>query len=224
MSHYCRDVQLFHNKFGLEIPSDFTFLNRNVFDFRVKFFYEELTEYVDSCSANDLGTAVDSLIDLVYITCGTALFHGIGFDKFDEILDFDHKAAGLESPNLTPTGNPHFLTPADNSSFIANINSNIEMYIDASEVNNADIIKRALASIYLNCMFASTKMDLTNEQWDEMWADVQRANMSKERATSATQSKRSSTLDVFKPEGWIPPRTEELIASYLRINNGTIEA
>jgi predicted HAD superfamily Cof-like phosphohydrolase len=95
------------------------------------------------------------------------------------------------------------------------IEKNISDYTDAYTVHSEKKIKTALASLYLNCLFASTQMDLTNEQWDTMWADVQRANMSKERATSATQSKRKSTYDIIKPEGWVPPRTEELIRQYM---------
>lgn len=43
--------------------------------------------------------------------------------------------------------------------------------------------------------------------WEELWADVQRANMAKERATSAAdpRSKRSHSLDVVKPAGWVGP-------------------
>lgn len=41
--------------------------------------------------------------------------------------------------------------------------------------------------------------------WDDIWAEIQRANMQKERASSASQSSRGSSLDVVKPEGWKPP-------------------
>jgi len=41
--------------------------------------------------------------------------------------------------------------------------------------------------------------------WEELWDEVQRANMAKERATSAAASKRSSAFDVINPEGWTPP-------------------
>lgn len=39
------------------------------------------------------------------------------------------------------------------------------------------------------------------------WAEVQRANMAKERASGAgdVRSKRKNALDVVKPEGWTPP-------------------
>lgn len=41
--------------------------------------------------------------------------------------------------------------------------------------------------------------------WPMLWSEVQRANMAKERATSASQSKRGTALDVIKPEGWKGP-------------------
>lgn len=41
--------------------------------------------------------------------------------------------------------------------------------------------------------------------WPRLWAEVQRANMTKERAASASQSKRGSALDIIKPTGWVGP-------------------
>lgn len=44
--------------------------------------------------------------------------------------------------------------------------------------------------------------------WEELWDDVQRANMAKVRAASdGSDSKRGSAWDVVKPEGWVPPDT-----------------
>lgn len=54
-------------------------------------------------------------------------------------------------------------------------------------------------------------------QWGAGWMAVQQANMAKERATSAEQSKRGSAFDVVKPEGWQPPeKTLEEILSWLK--------
>lgn len=47
--------------------------------------------------------------------------------------------------------------------------------------------------------------------WRQGFAEVQRANMSKVRATSAEQSTRGSTLDVVKPEGFRPPNIIEVL-------------
>jgi hypothetical protein len=43
--------------------------------------------------------------------------------------------------------------------------------------------------------------------WQQLWDEVQRANLAKERATSAAdeRSTRGHSLDVVKPTGWTPP-------------------
>lgn len=42
--------------------------------------------------------------------------------------------------------------------------------------------------------------------WQELWNEVQRANMTKVRAAAdGSNSKRGSSFDVIKPEGWEPP-------------------
>jgi predicted HAD superfamily Cof-like phosphohydrolase len=50
--------------------------------------------------------------------------------------------------------------------------------------------------------------------WDELWADVQRANMAKVRAESADQSKRGTTYDVVKPAGWVPPQGARILERF----------
>ncbi len=53
--------------------------------------------------------------------------------------------------------------------------------------------------------------------FDEAWAEVQRANMSKERATSADDPRntRPHALNVVKPEGWKAPDHEPAIVAAL---------
>jgi predicted HAD superfamily Cof-like phosphohydrolase len=49
--------------------------------------------------------------------------------------------------------------------------------------------------------------------WDDLFAEVQRANLSKERATSASdgRSTRGHSLDVVKPIGFVPPRIIDVL-------------
>lgn len=49
--------------------------------------------------------------------------------------------------------------------------------------------------------------------WPELFAEVQRANMTKERASGShdKRSIRSHSLDVVKPEGFVPPRIVEVL-------------
>lgn len=50
--------------------------------------------------------------------------------------------------------------------------------------------------------------------WTEGWDAVQRANMTKERATRADQSERGGTWDVIKPEGWTPPDIKQILRDH----------
>lgn len=50
--------------------------------------------------------------------------------------------------------------------------------------------------------------------FDEAWDEVQRANMSKERAERKEQSLRGSTYDVIKPEGWMPPDVAGILSRH----------
>lgn len=45
--------------------------------------------------------------------------------------------------------------------------------------------------------------------WKDLWDDVQRANMAKVPGTTH----RGHRVDVCKPPGWVPPHTEEILAS-----------
>ena len=48
---------------------------------------------------------------------------------------------------------------------------------------------------------------------DELWDEVQRANMDEVRAKSADESKRDSRLDVVKPSGWRGPDITRVLQS-----------
>lgn len=51
--------------------------------------------------------------------------------------------------------------------------------------------------------------------WEELWADVQAANMRKVRAKrDGSDSARGSGWDVVKPPGWQPPATDKILVKY----------
>jgi predicted HAD superfamily Cof-like phosphohydrolase len=112
-------VKEFHNKFAVPEAEAPSLLGGEMYNFRVKFMKEELDEYCEATAAGDLLLAADALIDLSYVTLGTAAIMGL--------------------------------------------------------------------------------------PWAKHFAEVQRANMSKERALRKGDSKRGSTFDVIKPEGWKAP-------------------
>lgn len=51
--------------------------------------------------------------------------------------------------------------------------------------------------------------------FDHLWAEVHDANMRKERATHAGQSKRRHSFDVIKPPGWTPPNIEQILKDHM---------
>ena len=63
-----------------------------------------------------------------------------------------------------------------------------------------DLVYVALGTAYLHGF-----------DFDEAWRRVHEANMKKVRAEVATDSKRGSTFDVVKPDGWAPPDLSDLV-------------
>lgn len=56
---------------------------------------------------------------------------------------------------------------------------------------------------------------LAGYPWEELWNDVQRANMAKVRSFSVeATSDRGGKWDVIKPKGWQPPHTAEILAEH----------
>lgn len=51
------------------------------------------------------------------------------------------------------------------------------------------------------------------DSWNDLWSEVQKANMSKVRATNKDDSKRGSSLDVIKPKGWIAPDHSKILGN-----------
>lgn len=56
-----------------------------------------------------------------------------------------------------------------------------------------------------------------SEVFHEAWRRVQTANMAKVRAQTADESKRDSTFDVVKPQGWTPPDHHDLVRDHAHI-------
>ena len=88
---------------------------------------------------------------------------------------------------------------------------------EEAEVDHAQAFDALLDLVYV----AHGTAHLLGYPWREGWDLVQRANMSKVRAQKdGSDSKRGSSFDVVKPEGWTPPDIEGLLRDYgWSINN-----
>lgn len=87
--------------------------------------------------------------------------------------------------------------------------------------NKVDLAAAGDALVDLNYVSLGTA-HLMGLPFDEMWREVQRANMSKVRASGSDdpRSKRSHSLDVVKPVDFVPPNHEPILELAKRHNNG----
>lgn len=115
-----------------------------------------------------------------------------------------HRQFGLD--NTLEGCQPRLLEPD-----VANFRSDF-MSEELHEFNVAvaarDLPKMADALVDLVYVALGTA-HLAGLPWEELFTEVQRANMTKQRAANAEESRaatgRGHHLDVIKPEGWTPP-------------------
>lgn len=128
--------------------------------------------------------------------------HGMPFrvirlpSSFEDVKAF-HRKFGLIDPEV-----PQFLTAEEfqfRSGFLA---EELDEFCKAH--TTGDLVKAAdsLVDLAYVALGTSARMGLPH---DEVHQIVHAANMKKKRAQNVDESKRGSTLDVVKPEGWEPP-------------------
>lgn len=129
---------------------------------------------------------------------------------YEDVRAF-HVKFGL--PHFGENDNPHLLS-ADVDKFRANfMQEELDEYKEA--VAQGDLAKAADALVDLVYVALGTA-HMMHIPFNACWEEVQRANMSKERATSADdeRSKRKSTLDIVKPDGWTTPDINSILEAH----------
>lgn len=155
-------------------------------DFKLRYdrLLEELNEFNEATTPWD---KLDALVDACYIAMGTLYLYESDKAKlyYGYVIPF---IPGVETPapELYPTlPNFHWL-----------------------------VTKNSLESHMQGCFwlisFILQWCGLNRWKFDEAWDRVHAANMAKERATSADQSKHGSAQDIIKPEGWTAPDHRDL--------------
>jgi predicted HAD superfamily Cof-like phosphohydrolase len=92
----------------------------------------------------------------------------------------------------------------------------VEEFITAQEKAHADPtefahraeVLDALVDVVYCCIAYAA---LSGYDFDEAWRRVHEANMQKRLAKHSSESKRGSSLDIVKPEGWQPPNLRDLV-------------
>jgi predicted HAD superfamily Cof-like phosphohydrolase len=83
----------------------------------------------------------------------------------------------------------------------------LQEFQDAAMVQ--DLVKQADALVDL-VYFAIGTAVILGLPFQQLWDEVHRANMSKERGAT----KRGHAVDLMKPEGWTPPNIEEILTRF----------
>lgn len=81
MIDYLEMVKKFHAEFDIQIGKRPQNISRTAFARRLRLISEELSEYCLAVSSNDIIEIADALADLLYVTFGTAIEHGLPMDK-----------------------------------------------------------------------------------------------------------------------------------------------
>ena len=83
-----KDVYKFNNKIiNISQPVKPTVLNKERLLFALTAMYEELHEFTLACNQNNIGEALDAIIDLIYFAIGRAYELGITEQQFKKCWD-----------------------------------------------------------------------------------------------------------------------------------------
>lgn len=129
-------------------------------------------------------------------------------DTFGPLSNFEDVAAFHEKFGLRCDGGPAILD-SETSRFRLKFLEEELMEFRVSVISD-DLpgMADALVDLVYVAMGTAYMMGLP---WQQLWNEVQRANMSKVRANNVDESKRGSALDVIKPTGWKGPDIEGVL-------------
>lgn len=127
---------------------------------------------------------------------------------FTDVGDF-HRKFGLHTSDDAPGP-----TGAENDAELINFRIKFlseeleEFELGWDQDDHAQMADALIDLVYV----AMGTAHLLGYPWEQLWSDVQAANLAKERAASdGSNSKRGSSFDVVKPEGWTPPDTAAVL-------------
>lgn len=133
-----------------------------------------------------------------------------------DVGDF-HKKFGLHAVTETSRGSDAGPTGAEADEHLMEFRTKFmqeELDEFKKGYDEGDIAQMADALVDLAYVVFGTA-HLLGLPWDDLWNDVQRANMTKERAAAdGSNSKRGSSFDVVKPAGWVGPRTADILSAF----------
>ena len=136
--------------------------------------------------------------------------------NFDDVGKFHQKFGLPYAPTQSSICDyirrmPHHINKETQEYRLNFLQEEIEELIEAYRNGDLANIADALVDIVYVAMGTA---HLHNLPWQELWREVQRTNMKKERVRYIDESKRRSRLDVIKPKGWTPPQIRAILSKY----------
>ena len=129
-------------------------------------------------------------------------------DTFGPLSNYEDVAAFHEKFGLTYDGKPRMLDSETVRFRLKFLEEELMEFRVSAISDDLPGMADALVDLVYVAMGTAYMMGLP---WQQLWSEVQRANMSKVRASSEAESKRGSSLDVIKPYGWKGPDIEGVI-------------
>lgn len=88
---HIKKVEEFHNRFNIKNNYSPQLLSKEEYELRYNLIKEENEEYLTACEKKDIVEIADALGDILYITLGTLLRHGL-HNKIDEVFEEIHRS------------------------------------------------------------------------------------------------------------------------------------
>lgn len=117
----------------------------------------------------------------------------------EELDEYRKETHRLEYYLLMLLANAGTLTVEDKAEFTKQVIESMANGLDGL----VDLVYVAIGTAYLHGF-----------DFEEAWRRVHEANMKKIRVENVSDSKRGSTFDVVKPEGWVAPDLTDLIKDH----------
>ena len=126
------------------------------------------------------------------------------YDEMEDVRAFYEK---FQQPmSITPTTN--LVTPTRIAERAAFMQEELNEFNQGAVTNDLAAMADALIDLVYVAKGTAIEMGLP---WEELWQDVQRANMAKVIGTTH----RGIKIDVAKPPGWVGPHTEEILKQFM---------
>lgn len=122
------------------------------------------------------------------------------YDEFDDVRAFYEKFG--QPIAKSPTR--HLVTETRLQERIDFMQEELDEFKEGAKTHDLELMADSLIDLVYVIKGTALEMGLP---WEELWQDVQRANMSK----VVGQTKRGIKIDVTKPPGWVGPKTGAIL-------------